>query len=449
MTTYPHSEVVCSVSDDALFRFAEGQAQRAERREVLEHLLRGCHHCRAILDRIQTAETEPSMEMGDDSTMARVLANLRDKTAFVEMERTKAASQIAGFMEHPSPRQWTLIRNSHRYDSSSFCILLLDRAFQAIYDDPRRSNDLAEMALTLAERLDSAPAGPGIIVDLIAQAHGQIANSQRALGNLAEAGRLLSLAKREIEDGTGDPLLEAQLHYFESSLHRANRDFPRALRSVRTAARIYRELGDDHHEGQCLVNEAVILSIDGKLEDSLRLIEVALPLVDPERDPHLALGARHNLVWRLMDLGRGDEAQEKLDEFRADYEALGDRVSLGKRSWLEAKIHCVTGLPAEAEVAFEDAIAVFADLDLPYEVAMISLDLAGLLAERGRFAEMKELAAETLVIFRSLGIGREAIAAWLAFQSAVEAEAVTASLIGKLASYYSEAKLKPELAFRG
>ncbi|HSM13179.1 MAG TPA: hypothetical protein VLA66_03860 [Thermoanaerobaculia bacterium] len=61
--------------------------------------------------------------------------------------------------------------------------------------------------------------------------------------------------------------------------------------------------------------------------------------------------------------------------------------------------------------------------------------------------EVRQLAADTLVLFRSIGVAREAIAAWMVFQQAAEAEAVTVGLIERLARYFTEARLRPELVF--
>ena len=61
--------------------------------------------------------------------------------------------------------------------------------------------------------------------------------------------------------------------------------------------------------------------------------------------------------------------------------------------------------------------------------------------------EVKRIAGDTLVLFRSLGVAREAIGAWMVFQQAAEAEAVSGALIERLARYYAEARLRPELRF--
>ncbi|MEO8505916.1 MAG: hypothetical protein ABI609_18620, partial [Acidobacteriota bacterium] len=63
-------------------------------------------------------------------------------------------------------------------------------------------------------------------------------------------------------------------------------------------------------------------------------------------------------------------------------------------------------------------------------------------------SETKRLAAESLPLFQSLGIQREAIAAWLVFQQAAEREVVTLELVKEVANYLRASRGNPELKFR-
>jgi len=440
---------VCEIGIDVLRRFAAGETQGTERRSVLEHLLRGCPSCRQNLRGIQQLGAEPGAPSGDASQVTALLATLNEKAARIEQERADAAALMEAFRSHPINRQWTLIRNSARYDTWQFASRLVDLAFEAIYDDARSSQELARMALTVALRLDRERYGERLVLDLCARARAHVGNAQRALGHLAEAETTLGAARSEMLSGSGDPLLEAEILYFESSLARAQRRFDRALAKVRAAGSIYRELGDEHLEGLTVLGEGSIRLVMGSAEESLRCYRRAVSLVRRERDRHLALAARHNVVHALVESGAADEALEELSTFREEYARLGDQSALAKLYWMEGKIHHRCGDHDDADRSLRSAIDSLASLELPYEVAMASLDLASVLADRQRFGEMRRLAADTLVLFRSLGIEREAIAAWLAFQRAVEAETVTTAFIQRLAAFYSDAKNQPGIAFSG
>ena len=276
-----------------------------------------------------------------------------------------------------------------------------------------------------------------------------LANARRTLGDLSAAEELLARARRAWESGTGDPLDEAELLYFEASMLRGRRRFDEALRRIRKSARLYRELGDQHLEARSRMNEAHILSISGDPRGGRNLMARILPWFDADRDPKLAFVARHNLVWYTMECGDGDEALRMLSEFREDYEGAGQRSTYARLHWLEGRISEQIGREAEVEAAYGRAIEEFAELELPYELATVSLDLAAFCARNGRATEVRQIAERTMVLFHAIGVAEPMIAAWMIFRRAAEAEAVTAGLIDRLVRYHAEARYRPELEFQG
>ena len=439
----------CLIPAGDLLRFAAGEARGADRRRILEHVLAGCPRCRESLDALRELrhDSTPPATESELPSISGILAGLGARAARIERERGEARSLLRDFARHPVARQWTLVRNSRRFDTWSFAAGLIDASFEAIYDDPRRARELADMALEIAGRLDPGPYGDRAVLDLRGRALGHVGNARRALGDLAGAESCLRQARTLLDEGTGDPLDDAELLYYEASLLRARRELDLALRKARRSARIYRELGDRHLEGRSRVNEGAIQILRGNLDQAGKCYREALEMVEEERDRHLFLAVRHNFAWWLMETGDGAAALEQVDRFRADYQSLGDRSAQLRLRWLEGRVLNRLARTDEAAAALTEAIDGFAEAELPYEVANTSLDLALVYAEANRFADVRRVAAETLVLFRSLGVEREAIAAWLVFQQAAEAEAVTLALIERLARYYAEAKLRPDLAF--
>ena len=70
-----------------------------------------------------------------------------------------------------------------------------------------------------------------------------------------------------------------------------------------------------------------------------------------------------------------------------------------------------------------------------YDAALVSLDLARLLAAEGCTDDLKRLAAELMPVFESRDVHREAIVALLIFQRACEEERLTVELVQQLAAY--------------
>jgi tetratricopeptide (TPR) repeat protein len=434
----------CNFDAALLARFADGETNPAERRKVLKHLLSGCLNCRAVLaPRIRLIDDHRPSEF----SISRVLANLADVEQQMDRERTLALEQFREFLRHPPARQWTLLRNTRRFDSWSFCEQLLDAGLTAIYDDPHRAVELSRMGATIADRLEAATYGERLVEDLRARAWGRTANALRATSDLAGAEQALAIAARHLKSGSGEPLEEAEHLYFTASLQRAERRLDDALRSVHRSRRIYRMVGDSHLEGRSLMCEAAIRDLRGEADESVECCRLAKRQVDPERNRRLAIAAHHNLVWQLMCAGRAEEAMFELETLRPAYSEFNDTIQLLKLRWMEARLAKDLGRPEESERAFREAHEGFVEARIPYEAASVALDLAVLLAEQGRRNELKLLAAELIAVFRSLGVAREAFAALTIFERFAQEDAVTLSLLARLSQYFSQARNQPDLRF--
>jgi tetratricopeptide (TPR) repeat protein len=437
-------KAACRLDAAVRDRFRSGSASGEERRAMLRHLFAGCQEC---IDAVR-----PQVRLIGDVAppalpMSRMLRNLADFERRLGQERSEAAELWQDFQRHPVQRQWTLLRNSSRYNLAAFAELLLDASFEAVYDDPRRSLDLAEMGEYIAATVEDSFHGDRALHDLRGRALARLANAQRATSDLLSAEKSIAAAGRELEQGSGEPLLEAEYHYFRASIHRAQRRFDQARAAVLRSRRIYRAVGDAHLEGRSLLNEALIQELDGDLPGAIERIQRAIPMIEESRDRHLFLGARHNLLWCLTAAGRAAEAAGELEELRPRYQAVGDRMSLILLRWMEGRIALQLGQQEKAEAAFRECHDAYVEREIPYEAATVAFDLAALLAQQGRTPELKALASELVAVFHRLGIQREAIAALLLFERAAQAEAVTTALAAKLARYFEAARTAPGKEF--
>lgn len=434
----------CNLDGSLLDRFAEGETSSSERRKVIKHLLSGCETCRASLGpRIRLIDDHRET----DFSISRVLANVAELEHRMNHERAVASEHFREFQKHPSARQWTLLKNSSRFDTWAFCELLLDAGFETIYDDPHRSLDLCRMGIAVAERLAAGPYGERAVEDLRARAWGRSANALRAISDLPGAEQALATAAEHLRKGSGEPLEEAEHLYFTASLRRAERRLDEALRAIRRSRRIYRLVGSSHLEGRSLLCEAAIHDLRGDFAEAVACCRQAREQIEPDRDRRLALAARHNLIWQLPTIGRADEALRELEHLRPAYLALNDQMALLRLRWMEARLAKALGQGELAETAFRDAHEGFVAAQIPYEAASVALDLATLFAEQGRTQELKPLAAGLAAVFRDLGVAREAYAALTIFERLAQAEAVSLALLARLGQYLSEVRSRPDLRF--
>ena len=422
-----------------------GGGEKPLRRAVVRHLLGGCPDCQEIARQTGGFEAQAPAAAALPR-LSEILERLDGVRAEREEEAERAEVLMAGFLAHPPARQWTLLRNSARFDFWAFAEQLSTAAFEAIYDDPHRSLELSRMALELGQRLDEERYGRAVH-DLRGRLLARLGNAERAVGDLAGAEARLAAARAELELGTGDPIEEAELYYFLSSLRRGQRRLDEALRLARRSRRLFRELGDTLREGRAWGAEGIIHEVAGDLELAIECARRAIARIDVERDPRLALAVRHNLLWNLVQTDRAEEALHELERLRPRYLELGDRMNLLKLRWMEGRLASRLGQRERAEAILREACDGFTAAAIPYEAALVGLDLALLLAGARRHPEVAALAAELLGVFRSLGVPRETIAAWVVFEGAARAHLVDVALVERLAAFMAEARHRPGLSF--
>jgi hypothetical protein len=105
-------------------------------------------------------------------------------------------------------------------------------------------------------------------------------------------------------------------------------------------------------------------------------ILAAQPLLDTGREPRLALSVFPNLVINLLDLGRAEEARQKLPEVRRLAARLGGELDLTRVVWMEALVAEALGDLGEARTRSEEVRRAFDKPELIYDHALVSLDLA-------------------------------------------------------------------------
>ncbi len=144
-------------------------------------------------------------------------------------------------------------------------------------------------------------------------------------------------------------------------------------------------------------------------------------------------------------LGHSPEAQRLYRETRHLYRSFNEPWVQNRRKWVRGKIARGLGQTGQAEIQLTAARDGFLAEGIPYDTALVSLELAHLYAEQGRAEDLKRISAEMLPIFASRHIHREALAALAFFQHAVETEKVTAELVAQVAVYLRRAEGDAEL----
>ena len=174
----------------------------------------------------------------------RRLAEAHDR---VRRERQTAMHQWAVLEGHPPARRLVMVRNDERLQHWGLYDLLLDKSRDVASQDAPCAVHLAEMALAIAERLDTGLYGAERVADFKTASLVALGDARRLTGDLAGARLAFSHARVNLEIGTGDLLEEANLLGGLVNLLCDLGEYEKAARSLERATLLYRRLGDAHH----------------------------------------------------------------------------------------------------------------------------------------------------------------------------------------------------------
>ncbi len=361
------------------------------------------------------------------------------------VHRAVAGRLWADFADLAEELQAIVVQHSHEHRTWAFAERLAHESERAAGDDPRRATHLANLAVLAAA---ATPGERAWRARVTGYARGSFANARRVANDHSGADQAFDRARKLWRSGEGsdpDGLLDpARLPDLEASLRRAQRRFDEAFSLHDQALTV----APAESIAYVLLNKAFTLEQAGSYEHALATLAEAASHIDGESRPRQLCVLLFNRATNLWHLGRHDQAAALLPEVRRIAERLAMDLDLLRLRWLEARVAAGLGRRSAAISVLEDVQAAFADRELPYDMALASLDLASLYLEDGRTAEVKALAARMVKIFVVQKVAREALMALQTFERAARAERATAQLVGSLARYLQQARQDPRLRFR-
>lgn len=433
--------------------FLAGGLARDRFREISRHLLRGCPDCQAVLaprygspETLAAGESEGPAEADYDRALDSACRKARSHERYLRREEARAR-EIGSLLAAGGGIEALANEADVPLEGLGTFKALLERSWAVRHDNPREMVSLARAAVNVARNLDTKRFGPRLLADLQAWAWGDLANALRVRDDLDEAERAFGFAFDFHLQGTGDPEVKARLYDLHASFLGTRRQFDLAFAALDIAYSTYLELGNSHLAGKTRLVKALYTYYSGQTEKAILLNDEGLKLIQKDLDPDLVFFAVHNYLLFLMDCGRFLEAKRLLFLRRKDLQQVSGRIYALRLRWMQARISA--GL-AEWESAAQTLIEVkdgFEEEGMGFAAALASLELALVWMRQGYHSLAEELALETVEVFVTLRIRREAFGALMILKDAIEKQTATVSLLEDVVEHLRRSDVNPDGRF--
>jgi len=459
------------LDDNLLLMILEGQLPPRRLLQVMyDHLRELCPECRANLELVaremdwaldggepfelesfdaeplpellMTADPEPADGPAYGAAFDNASHAVLHQAGRLDAERRQAQRDLAELRAlSAAERAERVTTAKSRFASRSLAELLLDECREAVRRDPEDARVYAELVPQMLRRLPGATR-QAWGEELHARALAHRGNAFRVAGDVQAADnsflalhQFLSRQGLQLDDLSPDVAsLEASLRYDQGR-------FQEAAELLDTAVQLAQVSGDTVQLARFLVQRGDVHRFNEHLDEAQRDLRQALSLLDPEQETHLFLCGVGNYGLYLCEAGEHHEAARLLERHEDLFRRNDEPWLYLRTEILRAKIAHGLGRGAEAERCYLAARDGFAERDLPFHAALISLDLAQLYVEEGRSRELAELAAWMVAVFESRELPARANVALMLFQQAVAAKQVTVEALRGLRSCLEQAQM--------
>lgn len=328
----------------------------------------------------------------------------------------------------------TVLSRARTYADAVFLQLFFAWLDERIYRDPRSALKWARIAPDLA-RLTPEDAGPeGRQAHRSRQVKAWIilASAYRAVSEHGAADRSYAEALKLISSGTVSPPIKADTRRRLSYLRACQGRNEEALELATEAVESLRDLDNGRALARALIAQGYALFGLRRFGEALvcfcdALVAAGKPDKRAAEDLRLHSSICHNLAV-TVSVARPSDQSLALTYIRQARELVkGGRrfVPRYRLLWVEGLVWSALGYHARAETVYRIAREGFEALRMPFEIALVSLDLGAVYAEHQEWDKLIPLAAEIFKRFRILAADTKAIAALSLWADAVKAQKLT------------------------
>ncbi|HEV7672167.1 MAG TPA: helix-turn-helix domain-containing protein [Thermoanaerobaculia bacterium] len=315
-----------------------------------------------------------------------------------------------------------LVGGSSEFQTWAVCERLCFESIREAPHDADQAHDLAELALTVAERSPGNETWRNVLIGF---ALAFVANSWRVLGDFQKANRTMQRSEElfNTKEGAFGPLDPTRVLALRAVLWKYQRRYEDALDALGEAMSISVR---SEQRTRLLINKASVLKRKEDFVGAVQALREAAGLAEKAADDRLHVVIAFNEATYLCDFGRFGEAEVRLAALRKAAFQSGKGLDILRLQWLEARIASGLGKRAEAAASLSEVWEAFADRKLWFEASLAALELASIELDRGRTRAVRLLAASAAPVFAAQDFPDELLASLTLFWEAARREVASA-----------------------
>lgn len=456
---------------EALGRFVRGELSESEAEPIGAHLEDDlCIPC-IFLARELMAEAELDIQAGmkrfgtwmrkslegadvdegeGGEAGERVMRLSEARFRVVNGERGIAPLLLAELEPRSPAARRDVIHAGQRYRLFGLAEHLCEESRKAGLRDPVRALELAELAVEVSETLDARIYySEALVAEQLGLAHASVGNALRIAGDLRRAERAFQESLLLLRKGVSVAPTRYEVLSLLGSLRIDQCQYREARRVLRRALQGFRSLpGYDVDGAKVLIKLANVEGYDGRPREAIEILEHAVPILEEAGESRLLAWVHHNISYCMVEAGEALEALARYEQGRSLYEEhFQEPYHRLRQRWLEGRIYAGLGDLDLAREALEEVRRTAAERELPYDLAMVSLELAIVYLRRGEASRVQDLAEEMTLVFLSQDLHRHALGAMYLFRQAARTQTATVGLLEEIVRYLRRARNNPFLRF--
>lgn len=385
--------------------------------EVMEHLIQGCKDCVGAL-----GESLKKIELGlmgnstespkYEEAMARGFKSaLREAKTMVRQD-DRIQEVIAGLGELDSEGRQEFITQNASLLNPHFVESLRKEGWALRFTDVDLYLSHVELAVEVASLLSPELFPKNTVYDCRGRAWAYFANALRIVSRYQESSSALRKCRYFLRKGSRERRYRAEYLRFKASLERQSLRFSKALRLYTAARNIFEMIGDTAQVANCSLSMGVLFNEMTDYTAALEHLDSAERLFELQENLGHANLCKHNRVISYFELGQLGNALDLLSEVKSAYIKTRQKLSLLRITAVEGNILQSMERSLEAERLLKSVQDGFVDANIPYDAAYVTLDLARIYAEQGRWTDLRVAAQQMLMVFKTQQAPAEAIAAF-------------------------------------